>query len=213
MYSDPSGCLPKWLTWTLAGVAVVGLAALTVVSFGIAAPLGVSVALGIGIGAGIGAGSAIVSGKDLEGVVLAAISGGVVGGAMGFASGLGLMAGASVLGGAAPIATTGLGASITAGGALGIATLTVGTAYALSYSIDTGANDREFSWGKLAGNFALGSVLGAANFGVGFMLGNAGMGYGQLKSFTDKAAFHTSSTIFKTFALSGLSWVMRQALS
>jgi RHS repeat-associated protein len=213
MYVDPDGHMPKWLTWTLAGVAVVGLAALTVVSFGIAAPLGITVAVGIGIGAGIGAGTAILSGKDFEGVVLAAISGGVIGGAMGFASGLGLMAGASFLGGTTTIATAGIGASISIGGALGIATLTGGTAYALSYSIDTGANDREFSWGKLAVNFALGTVMGASNFGIGFMFGNAGMGYGQLNSIYDKFAFHTSNTIFKSIAFGGLSWAMRQVLS
>lgn len=210
---DADGHMPKWLTWTLAGLAVAGLVALTAVSFGIAAPLGISVLIGIVIGAGIGGAAAAISGANGEGIFLGAISGGLIGGSMAFACGLGLMAGAAYLAGAATIAATGIGAGISIGGALGIASLTGGAAYALAYSINTGANNREFNWGKFAGSFIVGGIFATANFGIGFVLGYAGMGYGQINTSSSKVAFYTCKTIFKSIAFGGLSWVIRQILS
>jgi len=218
---DADGHMPKWLTWTLAGLAVAGLVALTAVSFGIAAPLGISVLIGIVIGAGIGGAAAAISGANGEGIFLGAISGGLIGGAMCFASALGLMAGAAFLAGTSTIATAsmgigifaGIGAGISIGGALGIASLTGGAAYALAYSINTGANNREFNWGKFAGSFIVGGIFATANFGIGFVLGYAGMGYGQINTSSSKVAFYTCKTIFKSIAFGGLSWVIRQILS
>lgn len=212
MIIDPDGHMPKWLTWVLAGLAVAELTALTVVSFGLATPFGISVLIGIGMGAGIGAGSAVAQGKSFGDVVLSGISGGLIGGAMGFASVVGIMAGTALLAGASTIAATGIGAGITIGGAFGLATLTAGTAYALSYAIDTGANNREFSWGKFAGNFALGAIFGAGNFGIGSILGYSRMGFGQLSDVWDKIAYQSFKAIFKSAAFGSLSWVLRMML-
>ena len=127
-------------------------------------------------------------------------------------SALGLMAGAAYLGGTATIAATDIGAGISIGGALGIAAITSGSAYALSYSIDVGANNMEFSFGKMAGNSALGMGLGAANFGIGFALGFAGMAWPKGLKSSGKVARFLFRTIYKSIAFGGVGWTGRRIL-
>ncbi len=74
MFSDPSGTMPKWLQWLIAGVVtaalVVGAVALTVVSGGIASPtlqvaasLGASILTGAAVSASLSLSQSISSGE------------------------------------------------------------------------------------------------------------------------------------------------------
>ncbi len=78
MYADPTGHMPEWLKWVLAGVAIVAAIALTVVTMG--AATAITVGVGIAIGGAYGAVSAKANGQDIfTGFLIGAVVGGVTG--------------------------------------------------------------------------------------------------------------------------------------
>ena len=65
-----------WWDWLLGAIAVIGMVALSVVSFGIAAPLGAIVVSGIALGAITNIGLGIMSGQSVGEIISGALTGG-----------------------------------------------------------------------------------------------------------------------------------------
>ncbi len=67
-----------WWDWLLGAIAVIGMVALSVVSFGIAAPLGAMVVSGIALGAITNIGLGIMSGQSVGEIISGALTGGLI---------------------------------------------------------------------------------------------------------------------------------------
>ena len=150
-------------------------------------------------------------------VVLGALGGAVVGGALGFATGLGMMAGTAFLASGGTMASTATvatlgGINISAGAAFLIAAGAVGVASVLDYSISAGIANEDWNPGKAVASFITGSIFGAAAFGVGFALGGAGLGLGKVANFTDLFARESTKLIFNSIALGGVRWITNQVI-
>ena len=187
-----------WWHWVLGIGAVLGMVALTVISFGIAAPLGAMVLMGIGTGIGMGAYNGIQSGENLLGIISNALTGGLIGGALAFAMGLGMLGGAALAGiGAA--STTMSVAGLTGTKIFFASILAVSGAYGYSYILDSTYNEKKMTWGGFFSSLAWGAVAGAYLFGLGGIMGFNGWGLNPTLNLIDKALYTGIQILFKIF--------------
>ncbi len=212
MCIDPNGNA-WWEFWKwdwgkiiLGALAVVGMAALSIVSFGIAAPLGAMVATGIAFGVGSGIISGISSGQSIGGIISNALTGGLIGGAMAFAIGLGMIGGAALAGGTAAAGLLS-SAGLTGGGAFLLSTVAVASAQGLNYLIDASYNNKDMSIKGFLGNVAYGAVSGVGLFGIGGLMGFNGWGLKPALKLIDKAFYTAIQIIFKSFFKQGYNGV------
>ena len=185
-----------WWDWLLGAIAVIGMVALSVVSFGIAAPLGAMVVSGIALGTITNIGLGIMSGQSVGEIISGALTGGLLGGAMAFAIGLGMLGGAALAGVGAASATLSA-AGLSGIGAFAIASTTVSVSYGTSYLIDAAYTGKQITAANFFASMAKGMFVGASLYGIGALMGFNGWGLKPKLSLIDKGFYYGIQFLYK----------------
>ena len=185
-----------WWDWLLGAIAVIGMVALSVVSFGIAAPLGAMVVSGIALGAITNIGLGIMSGQCVGEIISGALTGGLLGGAMAFALGLGMLGGAALAGVGAASATLST-AGLSGMGAFVLSSATVSVSYGISYLIDASYTGKKITATNFFASMAKGTFVGASLFGIGGLMGFNGWGLKPKLGLIDKGFYYGIQLLFK----------------
>lgn len=185
-----------WWHWLLGAIAVIGMVALSVVSFGIAVPLGAMVVSGIALGAITNIGIGIISGKGVEEIISGALTGGLLGGSMAFAIGLGMLGGAALAGiGTASATLSAAGLSGT--GAFVLSSVTVSASYGISYLIESSYTGKKITADNFFASMAKGAFVGASLYGIGGLMGFNGWGLKPELGLIDKGFYYAIQLLFK----------------
>lgn len=185
-----------WWDWLFGAIAIIGMVALSVVSFGIAAPLGAMVVSGIALGAITNIGSGIMSGQSVGEIISGALTGGLLGGAMAFAIGLGMLGGAALAGVGAASATLSA-AGLSGMGAFVLSSATVSVSYGVSYLIEASYTGKKITAINFFASMIKGGVVGASLFGIGALRGFNGWGLRPKLGLIDKGFYYGIQLLFK----------------
>ena len=186
-----------WWDWLLGGIAVIGMVALSVVSFGIALPLGAMVVSGIVFGALTNIGFGFMTGQSVGEIVSGGLTGGLLGGAMAFAIGLGMLGGAA-LAGVGATSTTLSAAGLSGMGAFVLSSATVSVSYGISYLIEASYTDQKITKANFYASMAKGAFVGASLFGIGGLMGFNGWGLKPKLGLIDTGFYLGIQLLFKT---------------